>query len=150
MSLIVTLGVIEPFTGCAEPHVVLFAALPDELEQRVRIDLVGAAGPPFPIGVAGVLPLPGGAALALASPELVRRRAALAGAWRAHLPAADARPFRPHVVIERGLEPAAARALFTVRRGSFRPHEVTADGFVLWREGPAWTELAHIPFGDRC
>ena len=150
MSLAVTVGVAEPFPDCAEPRVVLFGALPDELEQRARIDLVDAAGPPFPLGVAGVLPLADGAALALASPELSLRRRELAQQWEGHLAEADRRPFRAHVVIRRGLPPAEARALFTVRRRAFRPHEVTAEAFLLWRCDAAWTELARIPFAGRC
>jgi len=150
MTLAVTLGVAEPFPDCAEPRVVLFRALPDDFEERVRVDLVAAAGPPFPLGVAGVLPLVDGAALALASPELSVRRRELAHEWHDHLTEADRRPFRAHVVIRRGLPPAEARALFTVRRRAFRPHEVTAEAFLLWRCDAAWTELARIPFAGRC
>ena len=150
MSLAVTLGVAEPFMDCAVPRVVLFRALPDGLEERVRVDLVAAAGPPFPLGVAGVLPLADGAALALASPELSRRRRQLEQQWHDDLTEADRRPFRAHVIIRRGLPPAEARALFTVRRRAFRPHEVTAESFVLWRADADWIELAHIPFAGRC
>jgi hypothetical protein len=99
--------------------------------------------------VAGVLPLADGAALALASPELARRRRGLEGRWHDHLGETDRRPLRPHVIIQRGLAPAEARALFTVRRRAFRPYEVTADAFVLWRTEDTWTELARIPFADR-
>jgi len=151
VTLAVTLGVAEPFPDCAEPRVVLFRSLPDELEERVRVDLVGAAGPPFPLGVAGVLPLADGAALALASPELSLRHRELEQRWHDHLTEADRRPLRAHVVIRRGLPPAEARALFTVRRRGFRPHEVTAESFLLWRTDPTgWTELAHVPFAGRC
>ena len=151
MTLVVTLGVDEPFADCAQPRIVLFGALPDGLEERVRVDLVAAAGPPFPVGVAGVLPLADGAALALASPELSQRRHELAQRWHDELTEADRRPFRPHVVIGRDLPPAEARALFTVRRRAFRPHEVTAESFLLWRDGAdGGTQLACIPFSDRC
>lgn len=143
MTLVVTLGTAEPFADCVEPQAVLFRAVPDDLEARVRVDLVGAAGPPFPVGVAGVLPLPDGAALALASPELTLRHRELQEWWGESLAPVDRRPLRAHVVIRRGLAPAAARALFTVRRRAFRPHEVMAVAFVLWRDG---TELAHVPF----
>jgi len=134
-------------THGGSPHVVLFRALPGPLERAARIDLVHAAGPPFPVGVAGVLPLSGGAAYALVSPELTRRRRALQQQWWPHLRERDQRPFRAHVALQTGAAAAEARALVGVLRRGFRPYEIRAEGFVLWRDdGDGWTELARIPF----
>jgi hypothetical protein len=33
-----------------------------------------------------------------------------------------------------------------VLRREFRPYQVRAEGFILWRTGDPWTELAQIPF----
>jgi hypothetical protein len=121
--------------------------LPDELEKEVRIDLVSTAGPPFPIGVAGVLPLPNGVAYAIASPELNHRHHDLRNAWWADLTGVDRRPLRPHVVVLRDAPPAQARAAYHVLRREFRAHQVRADGYLLWRsDAEDWSELAEIPF----
>jgi 2'-5' RNA ligase len=128
-------------------HVTMFHALPGELEEQARIDLVHEAGPPFPVGVAGVLPLGRGAAYALAAPELVRRHRALQQRWWEHLGPQDRHGFRPHITVQNTVTPAEARATVAVLRRAFRPYEAQAAAFVLWRhdDGP-WTELARIPF----
>ncbi len=134
----------SPASGAA--HVTLFHALPGELEERARVALVRAAGPPFPVGVAGVLPLPGGAAYGLASPELATRHRELQNLWWDDLTPRDRRRYRPHVTVVTGVGPAAARAALTVLRRAFRPYQVRAEGYVLWRADDPWTELATIPF----
>jgi hypothetical protein len=127
-------------------HVVLFRDLPAEFEERIRVDLVHLAGPPFPVGVAGVLPLNAGAAYALVSPELALRHQELQTLWWDHLTPRDRRRFRPHVVVLNDVSPAVARAALTILRGSFRPSQIRAEGFVLWRADDPWTELARVPF----
>ena len=128
-------------------RVTLFRELPADLEKEIRVDLVGTAGPPFPIGVAGVLPTPSGVAYAIASPELVHRHHDLQMAWWADLTPIDRRPLRPHVVVLRDVPAAEARAAYNVMRREFRAHQIRADGYVLWRaDDPDWTELAQVPF----
>lgn len=134
----------SPQAGAA--RVVLFQALPGDIEERVRVDLVDVAGPPFPVGVAGVLPTRTGVAYGLVSPELSTRHQELQALWWPHLTERDRRRLRPNVVVVADVEPAAARAAHTVLRRAFRPHQITAEGFVLWRADEAWTELARIPF----
>ena len=124
----------------------LFRELPEALEKEVRIDLVGTAGPPFPIGVAGLLPLPTGVAYALASPELLHRHHDLQIAWWADLTPLDRRPLRPHVAVLRGVPTAEARAAYNVLRREFRAYQFRAEGYVLWRTADEWTELARVPF----
>jgi 2'-5' RNA ligase len=139
-------------TGRSEvgAHVTLFHCLPGELEEQVRVDLVQHAGPPFPVGVAGVLPLSGGAAYALAAPELARRQRVLQRLWWADLTAQDRQGFRPHITVQKKVSPAEARATVTVLRRAFRPFQVRAEGYQLWRDdGGPWSELARIPFGER-
>jgi 2'-5' RNA ligase len=132
--------------GPAAARITLFRELPDELEEQARVDLVDIGGAPFPVGVAGVLPFPNGVAFGLASPELVARRQELATLWWPQLGERDRRGFRPHVVVLRDASGAEARAAYQVLRREFRPYQLRAEGFVLWRtEGP-WTELARIPF----
>jgi 2'-5' RNA ligase len=128
-------------------HVTLFHALPGELEARVRTDLALHAGPAFAVGVGGVLPLGRGAAYALVSTELAHRHRVLQQLWWPHLTAQDRQGYRPHVTVQNKVSPAEARATLTVLRRAFRPYEVRAEGFVLWRydDGP-WTELARVPF----
>lgn len=128
-------------------HVTLFHAVPGELEEQVRADLVRAGGPAFPVGVAGVLPLGRGVAYALASTELTGRHRELQQLWWNHLTRQDRQGFRPHITVQNKVEPAQARATLAVLRRAFRPFEVRAEGFVLWRyDGGPWTELARIPF----
>lgn len=128
-------------------HVTLFHAVPGDLEEQVRTDLGNAAGPAFPVGVAGVLPLGRGAAYALASTELARRHRALQQLWWDHLTRQDQQGFRPHITVQNKVEPAEARATVAGLRQAFNPFEVRAEGFVLWRyDGGPWTELARIPF----
>jgi hypothetical protein len=50
------------------------------------------------------------------------------------------------VVVQSGVDPAAARATLTVLRHAFRPYEVRAEGFVLWRADDPWAELGRVPF----
>jgi 2'-5' RNA ligase superfamily protein len=128
-------------------HITLFHAVPGELEEDARADLVELAEPPFTVGVAGVLPLGRGTAYALASPELVRRHRVLQQRWWPHLTGQDQQPLRAHVTVQNKVEPAQARATLAVLRRSFRPFQLRAEGFVLWRyDGGPWTELARIPF----
>ena len=132
--------------GAGAAHVVLFGEVPDEIEEQARIDLVDVAGPPFPVGVAGVLPLRTGVAYGLVSPALSARHQELQGLWWQHLTIRDRPRLRPHVTVVTGVEPAAARAAHTVLRRAFRPCQITAEGFVLWRADEPWTELARVPF----
>jgi 2'-5' RNA ligase len=135
------------WSGAAEPaHLTLFESVPSDLEEQVRVDLVHVAGPAFPIGVAGVLPTSTGVAYALISPELLVRRKQLQNLWWEHLDGRDRRPYRPHVTVVTGADPATARAALTVLRRAFQRYQARADGFVLWRATEPWTELARIPF----
>ncbi len=128
-------------------HVTLFHAVPGELEMQVRADLALHAGPVFAVGVAGVLPLGRGTAYALVSTELAHRHRKLQQLWWPRLTDQDRQGFRPHVTVQNKVSPAEARATLTVLRRAFRPYEVRAEAFVLWRydDGP-WTELARVPF----
>ena len=130
----------------APARLLLFRELPEVIDKDVRVDLVGSAGPPVPIGVAGVLPLRSGVAYALASPELLHRHRDLQLGWWADLTAADRRPLRPHVVVLRDVPGAEARAAYHLLRREFRAHQIRAEGYVLWRTGAEWTELARVPF----
>ena len=91
-----------------------------------------------------------GLAYALAAPELVRRHRELQRRWAPHLTAQDRQPLRAHVTVQNKVSPAEARATVAVLRRAFRPVEIRAEGFVLWRyDGGPWTRLAHVPFDDR-
>jgi hypothetical protein len=139
--------VCAKWSATATPaRIPLFRELPDELEKEIRVDLVGTAGPPFPIGVAGVLPMPSGVAYAIASPELLHRHHDLQMAWWGDLTPLDRRPLRPHVVVLRDVAAAEARAAYNVLRREFRAYQVRADGYVLWRAEAEWAELARVPF----
>ncbi|MDT4948192.1 MAG: hypothetical protein QOJ37_787 [Pseudonocardiales bacterium] len=128
-------------------HVTLFHALPGALEPQVRADLGEVSGAAFPVRVAGIVALGRGVAYLLASPEVTRRHRVLQRLWWPHLTAQDQHGLRPHVTVQNKVEPAEARATLAVLRRSFRPYDVTAVGFELWRydDGP-WTHLARIPF----
>lgn len=140
-------ALFPPGTTEVGAHVTLFHAVPGELLPSVRLDLHDNAGPAFPVGVAGVLPLGRGAAYALLSAELTRRHRNLQSLWWPHLTAQDQQGFRPHITVQNKVTPAEARATTARLRRAFRPYEVQATGFVLWRyAGGPWTELERFPF----
>jgi hypothetical protein len=133
--------------GSAGAHVTLFHSVPGELETAARLDLSDAAGPAFRVGVAGVLPLARGAAYALASAELTRRHHLLQQLWWPQLTDRDQKGLRAHLTVQNDASPAEARATVSVLRRAFRPHDVSAVAFVLWRDdGGGWTELERFPF----
>jgi hypothetical protein len=140
-------GRLWPAAPAHAAHVLLFRELPGEIGPAVRLDLADAAGPAFPIGVAGVLPLPHGVAYGLLAAELTHRYRGLQESWWPHLAERDQRTLRPYIAVQNDVSPARARATVTTLRRTFRPYEIRATAFVLWRRaGDSWTELDRFEF----
>ena len=130
-------------------HITLFHTLPGEQGESIRLLLatVAANDAPFPIEVSDVKKLGRGVAYALAASQLGLLHAQLRTAWLPWLTAQDAQPFRPHVVIQNKVDPAAARALYEELAGSFRPWQARAESLLLWRYlGGPWALEAEFPF----
>ena len=124
-------------------HLTLFHAVPGRLETQVRQDLAaavddGALGVRF----TRVVSLGRGAAYTVESPDLVRRHAGMQRAWWSALTRQDQQSLRPHVTLQNKVEPAVARETVRSLQSTFRPFEVEAPGFDLWRyDGGPWTRL---------
>ena len=123
-------------------HVSLFHALPGEQHSLVAERLAGlaAATASFSAEVHDVMRLGRGVAYALRAEALDRLHAALRRDWLEWLTPQDRQPFRPHVVVQNKVDPKEAQALYAKLSGSFRPFDVQAVSFLLWRyEGGPWT-----------
>ncbi|SER05508.1 2'-5' RNA ligase family protein [Microlunatus flavus] len=132
-------------------HLTLFHAVPGEHEGRVRADLADAAGRgPLPLRVSGVMSLGRGAAYAVDSPELARRHRALQEAWAPWLTRQDSQALRAHVTVQNKVDASVARETVETLRATFRPSDVEAEGFDLWRyDGGPWTHLERFTVDQR-
>ena len=116
-------------------HISLFHALPGEELPAIRTLLaeVSTGLAAFPIQVHDVQKLGRGVAYALAAEQLDALHSRLRAAWLPWLTAQDAQGFRPHVVVQNKVDPAAARALYERLAATFRPYSIQAEGLLLWR-----------------
>jgi len=124
-------------------HLTLFHAVPGELEGRVRDDLAEVAGEgPVALRIDRVMTLGRGAAYAVDSPDLARRHEVLQGRWWSHLTRQDQQGLRAHVTLQNKVDAAVAKETVETLRARFRPSDVEAPGFDLWRyDGGPWTHL---------
>lgn len=130
-------------------HVTCFHAVPGELEEQVRADLVENAGPAFVARVDSVRSLGRGAAYGLDSTELVARHRELQRAWWDHLTRQDRQGLRPHVTVCNKVSPDEGRATVATIRAGFVPWTLRATGWQLWRyEGGPWAPVARVPFPE--
>lgn len=139
-----------PHCNWLDAHVTLFHALPGAAIDAV---LAGAgeaarAQPAFVMRCEGVTFLGAGVAYALASPEGVALRAALAQRWAPLLARQDqARRRALHVTVQNKVAPAAARALHDALRARFVAENVPAVGLEVWHyEGGPWRAAASFAF----
>lgn len=129
-------------------HLTLFHHLPgDRLGEVVEALAVAARRPPIPLAVTGLRSLGRGVAFELASPDLARLRAELAGRFREHLTPQDAQGFRPHVTVQNKVTPDAARALKAELEAGFTPWASTGEGLLLHRYlGGPWALEGEVAF----
>ncbi len=127
-------------------HLTLFHKLPPRNEVFGAI--WGAAQrPPFSIQVTGLRSLGHGIAYTLHSPELMSLHAELAAAFRTCLTPQDRQPFRPHIVVQNKVAPAAAQQLLAQLATGFTPFDIHAQGLRLftYRGGP-WDDAGLFSF----
>ena len=104
------------------------------------------ARPPFDVDVTGVRSLGRGAALVLASPDLLALRAELARRWSGWLTAQDRQRFSAHVTVQNKVDPATAKALAQRLTASFVPWQLQATGVHVWRYlGGPWEHVETVP-----
>jgi 2'-5' RNA ligase len=133
-------------------HITLFHALPGHQLPSIRQQLLelSAATSPFPIQVHDLKKLGRGVAYALQSDPLTALHTQLRQAWLPWLTAQDAQGFRPHVVIQNKVDPAAAQALYARLAAGFRPWSITATGLLLWHYlGGPWALEQTFTFPTR-
>ncbi len=132
-----------------DAHLTLFHALPGAMEAEIAANLatLAAGSPPPPLRFTGLRSLGRGVAFEVDSPELVRLRGLLAGAFHGVLGAQDRQGFRPHVTVQNKVEPAAARALLAGLQAGFTPWQGQGVSLLLWhyRGGP-WEPAGVFPF----
>lgn len=130
-------------------HLTLFHKLPGEDPGALLAAIAPVTRrPPFPMLVAGLMPLGRGVAYEIRSEALLALRKALAEPWREILTGQDREKFRPHVTVQNKVSPAEARETLDALAAEFAPFTATAEGLQLWhyRGGP-WAPLAAVPFG---
>lgn len=140
-----------PHRSWLDAHVTLFHALPGAALAGVLADARDAAlaQPRFEMRSERLLFLGAGVAFALASPEGVALRAALALRWAPLLGRQDrARRNALHITVQNKVAPAAARALHDELRAHFVPEAVPAVGIEVWHyEGGPWRAAGSFDFG---
>jgi 2'-5' RNA ligase len=131
-------------------HVTLFHAVPGDALAVVTDDLAAAASrAPFPITVAGLLPLGRGVAYRLVSTELSGLHRGLQTRWWDTLTAQDREGFRAHVTVQNKVRPEEARATLDELNARFLPFQAEARGLLLWRyDGGPWTALRRFAFAS--
>lgn len=129
-------------------HLTLFHTLPAAEQSAAVVAAAAAAYAPFAMRVTGLRSLGRGVAFALASEELAKLHASLAGEFAEVLTAQDRQRFTPHVVIQNKPKPGAARALLAEIQKEFEPFQVTATGLTLWKYlGGPWERVETFAFG---
>ena len=161
--IIVTLQLDEAATGFFEAerrahfppalnkigaHLTLFHALPGGDPDLIFKALAPETRrPPFPLLVAGVMPLGRGVAYRIESETLTALRTRLGTRFDSVLTRQDREKFRPHITVQNKVAPQTARALCDHLTQHFVPFTAMAEGFQLffYRGGP-WSPLAAVPF----
>lgn len=131
-------------------HLTLFHTLPDRLDLVHVLDREAQAQQQFTLAVAGLRPLGGGVAYALASETLLALHSRLARAFAEDLTAQDRQRLQPHIVVQNKVTPSAARELLGHLKESFVPMEVQAVGLDLWNYlGGPWKLAQTFSFRER-
>lgn len=129
-------------------HVTLFHALPPSVEDEVRRLLVELAQrPPPDARIAGIMPLGGGTAFHIVSPELDAIHAELAERLFTVLTAQDRAKRKLHVTVQNKVGAAEARALQAQLEQASRPDAFAFAGLSLHRYlGGPWEDAGSWPF----
>ncbi|MXO50902.1 2'-5' RNA ligase family protein [Erythrobacter gaetbuli] len=138
-----------PERNYLEAHVTLFHALPAQCEDELRRYLARLTGEITPVRgqVEGLMPLGGGTAIKLSSPEMLTLRDEIAEHFRGMLTNQDQHRPRLHVTIQNKVTGKEAQALQAQLAGTIEPRPFTFPGLALhaYRGGP-WEFIRRFAF----
>jgi len=129
-------------------HVTLFHALPPSVDGEVRRLLAEMARQPPPEArIVGLMPLGGGTAFHILSPELDAIHAELAERLHGVLTAQDRGKRKLHVTVQNKVSATEARALQAELADAWRPERFAFAGLSLHRYlGGLWEDAGTWPF----
>lgn len=116
-------------------HITLFHALPGDQEPFIRQTLrtICSEVQTLRLSFPRLRFLGRGAAVEVASRELIELRGRLEAAWGMWLGAQDRQAFRPHVTIQNKVAADEARRLYENLIGTWKPLSGRGEGLLLWR-----------------
>lgn len=128
-------------------HLSLFHTLEEEPETLAILEAASQRQATFSMQVAEVKSIGKGVAYFLQSAEAKALHRTLSEAFAEQLSAQDRQGFRPHVVVQNKVTPAAAQITLMQLQARFRPVAVSAVGLDLWRYlGGPWLHLRRFEF----
>ncbi len=128
-------------------HLTLFHTLPEGDDTEAVLLQVAAGQVAFEMQVAEVRSIGRGVAFFLESPEAKRLHRGLSDAFAGVVSAQDRQGFRPHVVAQNKVAPAAAKEALAVLQARFVAWECRAVGLDLWRYlGGPWKKVRRFGF----
>ena len=128
-------------------HLSLFHTLPESAETDAALAEAAGQTCRFPLAVDQVRSIGKGVAFFLTSPGAQRVHRVLSGMFADVLTAQDRQGFRPHVVAQNKVTPAAAKQTLALLQAGFTPWTCEAVGLDLWRYlGGPWKHLRRFPF----
>jgi hypothetical protein len=138
-----------PERNYLEAHVTLFHALPAMCEPEACTYLKRLTGEFAPVAgrIEGLMPLGGGTAIKLASPDMLALRDMIAEHFRGMLTQQDQHRPRLHVTIQNKVSGKEAKALQAALAGTIEPRPFTFRGLELFRyRGGPWEPVKAFAF----
>ena len=131
-------------------HVTLFHHLPPSVERELCALLKDEArGDPPLAQLSSLMPLGGGVAYRIDSPDLQNLRARIADRFAPLLMPQDRAGWRPHITVQNKVKADVARGLLATLAADFVPRSLSIAGLAAWwyRGGP-WEPIGAWAFGS--
>lgn len=141
-----------PERNFLEAHVTLFHAIPGMCEGEVCTYLKRLAGEFAPVEgqVEGLMPLGGGTAIKLSSPDMLVLRDMIADHFSGMLTQQDQHRPRLHVTIQNKVSGREAKELQALLAGTIEPRPFAFRGLELFRyRGGPWERVKEFAFRGR-
>ena len=138
-----------PERNYLEAHVTLFHALPAQCEEELRAYLARLTGEIAPVvgRVEGLMPLGGGTAIKLSSPDMLTLRDEIADHFRGMLTNQDQHRPRLHVTIQNKVTGKEAQALQAQLAGTIETCAFAFPGLALYAYcGGPWEFIRRFAF----